>query len=422
VADANGNLYQNGVVSYDVENRVSEANGVKYAYSPDNLRIWRGSSSIDELTVYSMGQKLGAYNLSVNNGALVATCTGYYEYFGGKMIKNAGGYVNSDRLGSIGKFFPYGQERPSATTNGKEKFATYTRDAETGLDYAVNRYHSSGDGRFLSPDPYGGSSDLANPGSWNRYGLAGGDPANNSDPTGLFICSGCVNDVDSLALYLSQHVIVNICDHGDRTYLQLLGLSIVEIEYFVGMYCPGGGTDSGTGNETGDVEGGSGSLGVFDEAASAASLAAISSAAEFIDKMIFSEGCIAGLSEIRGNWGQDFSVGGLKAALLAALYIDWQSESPLVTEQLASAITGGGRMAAAVPLVRSGLHSASASTIVFRSGWEHGLTRNQIHSSVMHEILHIMGFMDEQLQVGLGVAIDPKNTMNISAALESLCF
>jgi RHS repeat-associated protein len=136
------------------------------------------------LTVYSMGQKLGAYNLSVNNGALVATCTGYYEYFGGKLIKNAGGYINQDRLGSIGKFFPYGQERPSATANGKEKFATYTRDAETGLDYAQNRYHSSGDGRFLSPDPYYGSANVGNPGSWNRYAYVGGDPVNRSDPSG----------------------------------------------------------------------------------------------------------------------------------------------------------------------------------------------------------------------------------------------
>jgi RHS repeat-associated protein len=132
-----------------------------------------------------MGQKLGAYNLSVNNGALVATCTGYYEYFGGKLLKNAGGYVNRDRLGSIGKFFPYGQERPSATTNGKEKFATYTRDAETGLDYAVNRYHSSGEGRFLSPDPYINSAGLGSPGSWNRYAYVEGDPINGYDPQGL---------------------------------------------------------------------------------------------------------------------------------------------------------------------------------------------------------------------------------------------
>jgi RHS repeat-associated protein len=102
-------------------------------------------------------------------------------------LKNATGYVGQGRLGSIGKFFPYGQER-TATANGTEKFATYTRDAETGLDYAQNRYHSSGDGRFLNPDPYGGSASLGDPGSWNRYVYVGGDPVGRVDPSGLDWC------------------------------------------------------------------------------------------------------------------------------------------------------------------------------------------------------------------------------------------
>jgi len=85
--------------------------------------------------------------------------------------------VYTDRLGSIGKYYPYGQERPSATTNGTEKFATYFRDAETGLDYADQRYHMPGNGRFLTPDPAGNGS--------NWYSYVGGDPINNVDPSGL---------------------------------------------------------------------------------------------------------------------------------------------------------------------------------------------------------------------------------------------
>jgi hypothetical protein len=52
---------------------------------------------------------------------------------GGKLIKNAGGYIGQDRVGSVGsgRFFPYGQEL-SATSDNTEKFATYYRDAETG--------------------------------------------------------------------------------------------------------------------------------------------------------------------------------------------------------------------------------------------------------------------------------------------------
>ena len=56
--------------------------------------------------------------------------------------------------GSVGKYFPFGQERPSATTDGKEKFATYFRDSETGLDYADQRYERPGMGRFMTPDSY----------------------------------------------------------------------------------------------------------------------------------------------------------------------------------------------------------------------------------------------------------------------------
>jgi len=83
----------------------------------------------------------------------------------------------------VGKYFPYGQERPSATTDGKEKFATYFRDSETGLDYANQRYHQPGMGRFMTPDPLGAASSK-NPSSWNQYAYTGGDPVNRVDPSG----------------------------------------------------------------------------------------------------------------------------------------------------------------------------------------------------------------------------------------------
>ena len=66
------------------------------------------------------------------------------------------------------------QERPSATANDKEKFTGYFRDAATGLDYADQRYHQPGGGRFMTPDPYGGSAKVTDPGSWNKYAYVGG--------------------------------------------------------------------------------------------------------------------------------------------------------------------------------------------------------------------------------------------------------
>jgi RHS repeat-associated protein len=149
---------------------------------------------VDEVTFWNVtGQRVGVYYLVSYLGSLLpitltGTPTGTEYYFGGKLIKNMNGYVHADRLGSIGKYYPYGQERPTATANGTEKFATYFRDSDTGLDYAQNRYHAPGQGRFLSVDRMQASAGPADPGTWNRYAYAGGDPVNRVDPSGQDYC------------------------------------------------------------------------------------------------------------------------------------------------------------------------------------------------------------------------------------------
>jgi RHS repeat-associated protein len=95
--------------------------------------------------------------------------------------------VLPDRLGTNraggARFYPYGDEITS-TANDREKFATYTRDSYTGLDYADQRYFASGYGRFTTRDPgYAGA--LTNPQSLNLYSYVLGDPVNASDPRGL---------------------------------------------------------------------------------------------------------------------------------------------------------------------------------------------------------------------------------------------
>jgi RHS repeat-associated protein len=64
----------------------------------------------------------------------------------------------------------------------------YFRDAETGLDYAMNRFHNPGTGRFMTPDPYMNSAGPTDPGSWNRYAYTRGDPVNRHDPIGSDDC------------------------------------------------------------------------------------------------------------------------------------------------------------------------------------------------------------------------------------------
>ena len=203
--DANGNAPPPtgsgySFFAYDVENRYigsADTNGdsFTYSYAPGNKRVWRqvftvGTLVTDEVTFWSAGgTKLATYQLSMNgSNQLVASQTGTYYWFGGKLIKNAGGYVAADRLGSIGSFYPYGLEKPSATQNGKEKFTGYFRDAETPLDYADQRYHNPGTGRFLTTDSSHSTAGLADPGLWNRYAYVGGDPINRIDPTGKDSC------------------------------------------------------------------------------------------------------------------------------------------------------------------------------------------------------------------------------------------
>jgi len=78
--------------------------------------------------------------------------------------------------------FPYG-ELWYETSTSNLKYATYYRDAESGLDYAMARFYGSTIGRFTTPDPLGGA--LGSPQSLNRYSYVLGDPVNLGDPTGL---------------------------------------------------------------------------------------------------------------------------------------------------------------------------------------------------------------------------------------------
>ena len=69
-------------------------------------------------------------------------------WFGAKLIDG----TVSDRVGSFGRYYPYGEGRPQGRYD-TEEFATYTRDSAMGLDYAMNRYYNSVSGSLMTPDP-----------------------------------------------------------------------------------------------------------------------------------------------------------------------------------------------------------------------------------------------------------------------------
>jgi RHS repeat-associated protein len=193
--DANGNLTAYGtggfaaVYAYDAENRLGSAtvSGTTYGYAYDssNQRVFSatlsGSSYTNELIYFygADGEKLGIWSLTastIQNASI-------NQWFAGRLLKG------QDRLQSVGKYFPYGEDRytpnPANPANDAEKFATYTRDSVSGLDYAMNRYYNSVISRFMTADPDGHSASVYLPQSWNRYGYSQGDPVANYDPTGL---------------------------------------------------------------------------------------------------------------------------------------------------------------------------------------------------------------------------------------------
>jgi RHS repeat-associated protein len=217
VYDANGNAGVSGLqYTYDIENRLTfqvawtQGGESGYGYDPDNRRVYKATSSYDpgiggftvvneEITFWgATGQRMGTYSLIVNPGgggyppSVTLRWLNERAYFGGRLIWRSDGSpqaVYSDRVGSVGKYFPYGEDRSAANAANGEKFATYDRESATGLDYAMNRYYDSGTGRFLTPDPYRASGGPAEPGSWNRYAYTTGDPLNRYDPSGLLAAS-----------------------------------------------------------------------------------------------------------------------------------------------------------------------------------------------------------------------------------------
>ena len=212
--DANGNMTSYPVtsgtqtLSYNVENRTGAPSGMWYDL--ENQPLLRD----------------GSYNLYGLNGERLETVTlGYGEYtsgqvtvpygtvtqvtqnvyFAGRLIQSNGKTVVTDRLGSVRanesgekfEYLPYGEQYPSESSQGREKFGTYTREASTGLDYANQRYYSSGFGVFTVPDPYQPSADPTEPVSMSKYGYSRGDPINRPDPSGLASCGSAFGGDDS---------------------------------------------------------------------------------------------------------------------------------------------------------------------------------------------------------------------------------
>jgi len=159
---------------------------------PPVTKVAGGTTTI---YVFSAGKVIAEYD----NGAAVTSPSREYIYSGGvPLVKiDSGGltYYHADHLsarlltdssGSIlGQqgHFPFGEIWYETGTTSKFKFTTYERDAESGNDYAMARFHVNRLGRFSSPDALAGSN--VNPQSLNRYSYVGNDPIRLIDPSGM---------------------------------------------------------------------------------------------------------------------------------------------------------------------------------------------------------------------------------------------
>jgi len=87
---------------------------------------------------------------------------------------------------SLVELDPWGADttRSSYSAFQPHKFTSYERDAN-GSDEAMFRRYNRKNSRFDQPDPYEGSSNLADPQSLNRYAYTENDPVNFVDPSGL---------------------------------------------------------------------------------------------------------------------------------------------------------------------------------------------------------------------------------------------
>jgi RHS repeat-associated protein len=203
--DAPGNLTNDGfhTYTYDAEGNITAVDGgitATYVYNALNQRVRTvvGTTAM-EFVFNANGQRVSLWN-----GSTKAQIRGQY-YWGGTPVAYylPGGavqfqhqdWLGTERLrttyngGAQGTFvsLPFGDglTTTSGTDGDPHHFGTLDRDYETVTDHAQFRHYSNAQGRWMMPDPYGGSYDPSNPQTFNRYSYVENAPLSYIDPLGL---------------------------------------------------------------------------------------------------------------------------------------------------------------------------------------------------------------------------------------------
>jgi RHS repeat-associated protein len=202
--DGAGNLLNDGATaySYDAGGMLKTAGSTTYWYDSDGQRFTKWQSGIANKTYF-----YGADGEILAEGDGGGTLAAEYVYFNGKRVARidlpAGTvhYYLSDHLNSTSMvvsasgtieeesdYLPFGRELVVTGPGANHyKFTGKERDPESNLDNFGARYNSSQIGRFMSPDPMGGS--LLDPQTLNKYSYVRNNPVTLTDPTGMYTCA-----------------------------------------------------------------------------------------------------------------------------------------------------------------------------------------------------------------------------------------
>lgn len=153
---------------------------------------WEGGAVIAEYTDSAQNTLLWTKNYIYVRGALLATLEqtangervqfDHPDQLGTRVITESGTTTSFEQT-----TLPFGTALNSESTGAtNSRFTSYDRSATTNLDYAVNRFYDSTQGRFTQVDPIRmNSASQLNPQSLNLYAYCTNDPVNHSDPQGL---------------------------------------------------------------------------------------------------------------------------------------------------------------------------------------------------------------------------------------------
>ena len=202
--DLAGNLLFDGgqTFTYDASGQATTASFPGYRleqfYDGDGLRVKK--SDAGAVTLYLRSTVLGGQVVAemsstgawqrgyvyLGSQLLAIQQSGVYWVHQDPLVKSKRVTNSSGNIVSTLELDPWGgnTSRNNSDVFQPHRFTNYERDLNAS-DEAMFRRYNRWWSRFDQPDPYGGSYELTNPQSFNRYAYVQNDPVNYVDPLGL---------------------------------------------------------------------------------------------------------------------------------------------------------------------------------------------------------------------------------------------